>query len=502
MRSVAQMAASTAPSAPQASSAGSSFNAPGPSDLSSSFGARHAQVACFSSTHAQSIPAADSLAIMATRAAAVFVNSDSTGIVATDVASIHMLTNQVLVAEHPAEHIRALGDRLANVHPSLQVLQQATLGDGPMPINQFAGAQLSTACTQISTSLAVFCEWAALALRDFICLDDPKSTPRSREVDTQSVMKSLFKGRPLLVTELQIVGQGWGGGSLFASLKVVPLTPEAFLRAKEVLRYLSFAVRLFFKPQGEELDFFAACIRKLDLWHRQRRDIAKAAVVFESILTSLQAATTRHFESISLGGSLLRPRYSERLFTSPDGARALEAFLAPMSISEEVERVVSAQMSAHMGQVARHAAIMGPTYPPTPQIAMPPIPPVPPNGLMPDYLLYAHALMQAGVQAGAPLPPPVPVAPVGAAPGKKARKASAAAASVAATAAAAAAAAVLPPAVVPFQRVNTTGIIGGAPHTGDVTREVMAAFSAANQNKCFHFYRRGACKNKQCRFVH
>ena len=494
MRATARMTSAAVPAAPT-NGAGTSSEGQGGVDLASSFGARHAQVAFFSPAQgAAQTPSIDTQFNISTRSAAAFVHADGTGAVVQGLAALHALTNQALTEPQSSSErvIRALGEQLASGHPSLQVLQQAGMSDGPLPINQLAGAQLNNACTQLGTSSAVFLERSATALRDFICLDDPKDTPVHREDETKLVMKNLLKGKPLLISERQIVGREWGGMSLFASLKVVPLTPEAFLRAKDVLRYLSYAVLFFWRPPDGEVDFFLACIRKLDVWHREQRDIAKAAIVFETIMASMQAATTRHFESISLGGSLLRPRYSERLFTSPDGARALEAFLSPMSISEEVERVVQAQFRAHMGHVATHSAlVMGQAYaPPAQQVLLPPIPPVAPQGQLPAFLQYAHALMQASTQAAVPLAPAL----VAARPKKRDRKP--------AQTATPAVAAAAPAPQAPHVRLNLAGIIGGPPHLGTADIPTMAAFSAANGNKCFHFWRRGSCKNDRCRFEH
>jgi hypothetical protein len=272
---------------------------------------------------------------------------------------------------------------------------------------------------------------------------------------------------------------GTGGAELFSAFKEVPMTDAAFLRGQFTLQVLSFACKL--SDTTTPKNFFEECEEQMRTWRREKRDIGRAAVVFEAMLLDLSTEFKNFFDGHP-SASLMRPRYSSAVFTTPASKLRIDRFerepvhtlptpvqpqLTQQQIAEAVAASVPSAVSACL-QAMGHSQAM---------------PLATSASATSGKRAKKKAKKDPAAPQAAPLVPPAPAIPPGFPPGP-------------------------PPAAPPAHNlVNLVGIIGGAPHDGAVTPAEMAAFSAANKDangkpRCFNFWRRGFCRNPTCRFAH
>ena len=248
------------------------------------------------------------------------------------------------------------------------------------------------------------------------------------------------------------------------------MTDSLFLRGQSILQVLSFAYKLF--DTSTTTNFFEEAEERMRGWRRDRRDIQRAATLLECILRDLSIEFRNFFDGHP-SAALMRPRYSSAAFTSAGAQLLIDKFerepanvhptsaqpqLSQQQIADAVSASVPAAVAAFLAtgnaQVAPQASTAGAgKKKKAKKEAAPPAPVVPP-----------------GYPPGIPPGPPPGAAP-------------------------------------PHEAFNLAGIIGGAPHVGASTPQEMAAFSAANldatgKGRCFNFWRRGTCRNPNCRFSH
>ena len=246
------------------------------------------------------------------------------------------------------------------------------------------------------------------------------------------------------------------------------MTDSTFLRGQSILQVLSFAYKLF--DTSASKNFFEEAEERMRGWRRDKRDIPRAATLLECLLRDLSIEFRNFFDGHP-SAALMRPRYSSAAFTSATAALLIDKFerepaqahptsaqpqLSQQQIAEAVSASVPAAVAAFlaMGNATQAStAGTGKKKKKAKKEAAPPAPVVPP-----------------GYPPGIPPGPPPGAAP-------------------------------------PHEAFNLAGIIGGAPHVGASTPQEMAAFSAANldatgKGRCFNFWRRGTCRNPNCRFSH
>jgi hypothetical protein len=328
-----------------------------------------------------------------------------------------------------------------------------------------------------------FVQNAAGCLRARIGIDDLISPSPERKANTEKFIRLIMHGKILSGTEFMLLGTG--GAELFSAFKEVPMTDAAFLRGQSTLQVLSFACKL--SDTTTPKNFFEECEEQMRTWRREKRDIGRAAAVFEAMLLDLSIEFKNFFDGHP-SASLMRPRYSSAVFTTPASKQRIDRFerepvhtqpapvqpqLTQQQIAEAVAASVPSAVSACL-QAMGHSQAM----------------PLATSASAPSgKKAKKKAKKDPAAPQAAPLVPPAPAVPPGYPPG-------------------------FPPGLPPaapqapnYNLVNLVGIIGGAPHDGAVTQAEMAAFSAANKDangkpRCFNFWRRGACRNPTCRFAH
>ena len=483
----------------------------GGADLSNSFGIRasaHSRAGPGSSSVNSSVveTAGSSVAAFASSvaAAASRVEGDRSGVVASAVRDLP----GAQVASAVLGGVQGLGSRLSSLPTDLQILEAA---DG-----QFYNPTLSTRLHTLHLSLSAasrnFLVHGAALLRKKVGVDDPVTVLPHRRADSEKALQLLMRGKPLQITERMLMGSG--GDSLLAPFSVVPLDYAALQRGKEVLRTLSYASRLFHAPAGS--DFFQEAEERIQEWHREGRDMAKAAELLVALLTHLSHEFRQFFDGHV--ASLVRPHYGSSRFSEPFAQRLIQAYERLPAASVQPQPLSQQQIDAAVGPAVSAAV--------------------------------AAALQNAGVQSGVPVQPGT-VVPGLAGRGRGRRGRGRGGAAVASWTPAAPVAPAAPPAVpappaqlpappavqLPFipmpappappaafpaapappprpprgpPAVNQAGVIGGAPWAGagDPSTQEMVDFTrlnvdASGRGRCFLFWRTGSCKyGAACRFSH
>jgi hypothetical protein len=205
--------------------------------------------------------------------------------------------------------VRDLGSRMANFAPSLQVLES---GDGA---NYAATSSAHMTCVSMSLktlSLSFVIE-GAKRLREFIGVeDDLLSADRTSAL--QQCVKNLFRGKPLMLSELLLSGRG-------ADSIVQSLTEAGHLRWHVVMEWIGFAVQLFDPASAHEEGFFGYARRLVNEQHEQNH------VSFEVLSTFLNhrlLAIQQAFHQFYTGQLLVRPRYSAEWLSSDEAGKVLE----------------------------------------------------------------------------------------------------------------------------------------------------------------------------------
>ena len=450
-------------------SGSSVIQAPVANNLSSSFSMRvqNHSYAASSRGPASSLPAetagSSTLAFSAAVAAAASrVEGDRSG--SADAHSRALLGAQVSGPE-PLASVQRLGELMTNLPRDLQILDAA---DGHF-YNSANSAQLHAISLALTASTSNFYQHAAGSLRMRIGSDDLINPPPQRKTDTEKVLQLMQRGKIHTASELMLMGTG--GSDLLSAFKEVPMTDSLFLRGQSILQVLSFAYKLF--DTSASKNFFEEAEERMRGWRRDKRDIPRAATLLECLLRDLSIEFRNFFDGHP-SASLMRPRYLSTAFTSATAALLIDKFerepvhthlasAQPQLSQQQIADAVSASVPA---AVAAFLA-MG-----TPQAATPAV---------------AAGTGKKKKKAKKEAAPPAPVVPPGYPPGVPPGH---------------------PPGAAPHHEAfNLAGIIGGAPHVGASTPQEMAAFSAANMDatgkgRCFNFWRRGTCRNPNCRFSH
>jgi hypothetical protein len=391
---------------------------------------------------------------------------------------------RTLLAAHVSDStnvgtIQNLGERMSSMPRDLHILEAAQ-GQFFNPSNSASFHATYLALTAASNN---FVQNAAGCLRARIGIDDLISPSPERKANTEKFIRLIMHGKILSGTEFMLLGTG--GAELFSAFKEVPMTDAAFLRGQSTLQVLSFACKL--SDTTTPKNFFEECEEHMRTWKREKRDIGRAAAVFEAMLLDLSIEFKNFFDGHP-SASLMRPRYSNAVFATPASKQRIDRFerepvhaqpapvqpqLTQQQIAEAVAASVPSAVSACL-QAMGHSQAM----------------PLATSASAPSgKKAKKKAKKDPAAPQAAPLVLPAPAVPPGFPPG-------------------------FPPGLPPaapqapaHNLVNLVGIIGGAPHDGAVTQAEMAAFSAANKDangkpRCFNFWRRGACRNPTCRFAH
>jgi len=375
--------------------------------------------------------------------------------------------------------IQNLGERMSSMPRDLHILEAAQ-GQFFNPSNSASFHATYLALTASSNN---FVQNAAGCLRARIGIDDLISPSPERKANTEKFIRLIMHGKILSGTEFMLLGTG--GAELFSAFKEVPMTDAAFLRGQSILQVLSFACKL--SDTTTPKNFFEECEEHMRTWKREKRDIGRAAAVFEAMLLDLSTEFKNFFDGHP-SASLMRPRYSNAVFATPASKQRIDRFErepvhtqpAPVQPQLTQQQIAEAVAASVPSAVSACLQAMGHSQ------AMPLATSASASG---GKKAKKKAKKDPAAPQVAPLVPPAPAVPPGYPPG-------------------------FPPGLPPaapqapnYNLVNLVGIIGGAPHDGAVTQAEMAAFSAANKDangkpRCFNFWRRGACRNPTCRFAH
>jgi hypothetical protein len=336
--------------------------------------------------------------------------------------------------------------------------------------SQFAvtSALLSSASSALRSSSLAFTTAAARVLRGKMLVDPVLPSPE-REVETQRVISLLLRGKPLSITERLLLGKG-SSQDVLAPLEREKMSEEeekaALGHVRDMLSYLSFAVRLFYTPPPGETDVFDFAADSIRYY--STLEGAPLADLANAVRTRLHAFEA-DYSNFLTGLLPAKPRYSRAILKTPEAVKgfedAVEQGRSDRRWKKSRERFgVGAASSAPAPAPAPAYAARAQRAPRQPRgqrgggrgrgggpaVAVPVAIPFPPG------------------------PPPVPPVPPAA-----------------------------PAAATPTPAVNMTHLIIGEPFQGPATVAEMRAFSDANGGRCFNFWRRGSCaRGDQCGFSH
>lgn len=451
-------------------------------DLSSSFGRsaeRHlnAQAQVFTPgavAQPSAEPPLDPLHAAAIRAAGVAVDQEGSlppmqRQMSTAAASLAQAVPDSGGVSQPLSVVRSLGSALARLPSSLQILESASGRN----FSATSSAHMIALTSHLNSATNSFYPMAAEKLREKIGKEPPLLS-EARVSALRSSVSFVLRGKPLSVTEAMLCGQG--ESDLLAALRSGDVS-----RAKEVLMWMDFIVRLFW-PQldiavdnGDGHTFFSFAADRVGVMLNVEKH--SPAIVADYVQHRMRAIQD-DFKRFYSGALLLRPRYSAQYFSGSDATAAL-AEISRMHHAQQVPN-----LAASVAEQLRSMGWQPPAAPSSSAAASPAPAPAPSKRASKRQKAAAAAAAAASAPAPAPAAPP-PVAPVAPEPS-------------------APAAPVAPPVPV----INGNGVIGGTVHQGAASGAMMAAFSQANldssgNGRCFNFWRRGQCRNgSTCRFSH
>lgn len=375
-----------------------------------------------------------------------------------------------VAVSQPLAVVRSLGAALARLPASLQILESASGRN----YSATSSAHMIALTSHLNSATDSFYPMAAEKLREKVGKEPPLLS-EARVTSLRSCVSLTLRGKPLSVTEAMLCGEG--GADLFTALRAGDVA-----RAKEVMTWMDFVVRLFWPSADIAQDgddnhtFFSFAADRIGVMlNVEKHSPAIVADFVHHRMRAIQDAFKRFYS----GSLLMRPRYSAMFLSGADAIAALA----------EITRMHHAQQMPNLAaSVAEQLRLQG--WQPPPGVAAPSAPVAAPS--------KRAAKRQKAQAALAAAPAPAPAPAVAASSSVAAASAVPAAAPAPAVSAAAA--------VLPV--LNGNGVIGGPPHQGASSGAMMAAFSQANvdasgNGRCFNFWRRGQCRNgSTCRFSH
>ena len=463
-------------------------------DLSSSFG-RSAERHLTAQLNVQAAPFVppsaavaqlDPLHAAAIRAAGVAV--DQEGVLplpqrAMSIASTH-LSSTIPPGDsihQPLPAVRGLGSAMANLPASLQIIESANNRN----FASTSSAHMIAISSRLNSASSSFYPMAAEQLRQKVGKEPPILSD-ARTAELRNCVSSVLRGKPLSVTELMISGSG-------GSTLLDPLRAGNVARAKEVMGWMDFIVRLFWPADriiaddpGGQTFFGIAADRLGSMIDVDKHAPSVVADFVQHRIRAVQDAFRRFYS----GELLLRPVYSVSWFSGAGAKAALEEIVR-MHQASSLPNIASqaADLLRAQGWTAPSAP------PPAGSFASAPAPASSVvskraakrarQAQLASSSSSSSAVPSAGPATSAAAPAPAP--------------ATAAGAGLPASSAA-------PPAPARVMAVNPNII--GTLHVGVASGDLMASFSTANRDaagngRCFNFWRRGQCRNGDgCRFSH